>query len=170
MAQATGRKTIPKPGNKYNGIEVKVFIPKNQRIAILREKAFNKLEWVNSSRIYDNTFGFKEHQNEMVMLYRNSSAFEFEKADCLEEATLIWSLWSGYLRDDPFIWDFIKRHSIKLHQVHCSGHAYVEDIKKLAKALYPCKIVPIHTQAPEAFKQLFGPDVELHLDEEWWRV
>ena len=54
-----------------------------------------------------------------------------------------------------------------LHHIHASGHARVEDLRALADAMSPARVVPIHTSAPEQFAGLFE-HVELHRDGEWW--
>jgi ribonuclease J len=53
--------------------------------------------------------------------------------------------------------------------LHASGHATVEDLQSLAKAISPSRIVPIHTAHPERFARIFG-HAEPHRDMEWWDV
>lgn len=74
---------------------------------------------------------------------------------------VIYSQWLGYLdgdetqygasqlnhlRDDPRI-NFIYAHT--------TGHALLEDLKRLADALHPKMLVPVHTDYPEEFKDHF---------------
>lgn len=73
---------------------------------------------------------------------------------------LIYSMWDGYLEPDhadPYLLDYIGgRNKIYLHT---SGHAYVETIAKLIKAVDPKWIVPMHTEKAEEFSSIpeFAP-------------
>jgi ribonuclease J len=52
---------------------------------------------------------------------------------------------------------------------HTSGHAPVADLQRLAKALAPKMLVPIHSFHPEEFAALFG---QVHVKEDgiWWNL
>ena len=82
---------------------------------------------------------------------------------------VIYSQWFGYLdgshrgyhgtnrvaayRADP---------SVNFGYAHTSGHAPVDDLRKLAKALKPRKLVPIHTEHGEDFSKIFANVVTLN--------
>jgi ribonuclease J len=53
--------------------------------------------------------------------------------------------------------------------VHTSGHASPDDLKRLVAALNPKMLVPIHTDAPERYSELY-PYVTAHTDGEWWEI
>ena len=53
--------------------------------------------------------------------------------------------------------------------IHTSGHASVADLKRLAAAVGPKALVPIHTFEAERFPDLFE-NVVVRQDGEWWRV
>ena len=98
-------------------------------------------------------------------------AAEIEKLGCLEGARLIYSMWSGYLKDQkqkPFL-EWLLRNDIPLDECHTSGHAAVEDLVKLRKAFQQAPLVPIHTEQPERFEEVFG-NVRRTTDREWWEV
>lgn len=40
--------------------------------------------------------------------------------------------------------------------IHTSGHASVKTMKFLVNELQPKRIIPVHTNYPEAFHELFG--------------
>jgi ribonuclease J len=42
---------------------------------------------------------------------------------------------------------------IKFEQIHCSGHADVEGVKRMAETINPEIVIPVHTEAPEEFKR-----------------
>jgi ribonuclease J len=52
---------------------------------------------------------------------------------------------------------------------HVSGHAYVADLRRLARAIAPERLVPIHTEAPSRYGSLF-PRVDVRRDGAWWNV
>jgi len=75
----------------------------------------------------------------------------------LQDAKLIYSLWEGYLEKDNF-W---QENNVPIIHVHCSGHAYKNDLIKLVEAVNPKKVVPNHTFHPEQFQEMFGDRVML---------
>lgn len=81
----------------------------------------------------------------------------------LQKTTLIYSLWSGYLPERRFFWD---ENSVSIVEVHCSGHAYVDDLKKFVGAIKPEFIIPVHTFFPEKYPELFGDNVKIVKDRE----
>ena len=52
---------------------------------------------------------------------------------------------------------------------HTSGHATVPDLRRLVSAIDPGRVVPIHTDAPTAFVDLF-PRATPVADGDWWTV
>jgi len=77
--------------------------------------------------------------------------------ELLVGAKLIYSLWEGYLDEDNF-W---QQNSVPVIHVHCSGHAYRDDLARLVKAINPKKVIPNHTFYPQEFRNLFGEKVML---------
>ena len=54
------------------------------------------------------------------------------------------------------------RPGVNFVYAHTSGHAPVADLQRLAAALNPRKLVPIHTEHGEDFSQLFANVVTLN--------
>ena len=87
---------------------------------------------------------------------------------------IIYSQWDGYLKDpnksycSNYLNDLTHDPDIDFLHIHTSGHANLEELIALAKALKPSKIVPIHTDNPTMLKQEFGragiSDVEIWKD------
>lgn len=87
---------------------------------------------------------------------------------------VIYSQWLGYLdgshpdyygcnetaafRHDP---------AVNFVYAHTSGHAPVADLQRLATALNPRKLIPIHTEHGEDFSQMFSNVVILNDGERW---
>jgi ribonuclease J len=82
---------------------------------------------------------------------------------------VIYSQWLGYLdgtHPDYFGSDKISAYrsdpAVNFVYAHTSGHAPVADLQRLASALIPRKLVPIHTEYGEDFSQLFANVVTLN--------
>lgn len=75
-------------------------------------------------------------------------------------AKSIYSMWHGYLERTDLV-QFLESHNIELIEIHTSGHAYVEDLKKLAHTLNPCFLVPIHTFYPDQYSSIHGNILQL---------
>ena len=60
-------------------------------------------------------------------------------------------------------------HGVAFEIHHTSGHASIDDLKRLVRALSPKRLVPIHSFAPERFQSLF-PNVQPANDGEWFEV
>ena len=54
-------------------------------------------------------------------------------------------------------------------QVHTSGHASVKDLRRLVGAIRPSRVVPIHSEAGDRYRDLFT-GVDCHADGDWWEV
>lgn len=88
---------------------------------------------------------------------------------------VIYSLWDGYLKcsEDEFRGaDALRRirdsENIEFIHAHCSGHAYLHDLKALVGAIKPRAILPIHTEFPEDYARHFSNVVQLE-DGQWFR-
>jgi ribonuclease J len=68
-------------------------------------------------------------------------------------------MWKGYIDSkNPAFNDktamFFEPYKIEF--LHTSGHADIETLKTVFKTVNPkCGIIPIHTEAPEKFNELF---------------
>jgi ribonuclease J len=97
-----------------------------------------------------------------LVLMRDSMIPLAKRIPGIDGSTLIYSLWEGYIKDkekEKGFWDFVYEHSLKVKHIHTSGHATMEQLQRLADALKPKRIIPVHTQRPEMFKQYFGEKV-----------
>jgi ribonuclease J len=83
-------------------------------------------------------------------------AEKMEEKKPLQKASFIYSMWSGYLKSNPKFKEFTDRYKIPMKVIHTSGHAYLHDLMRLAEALKPRMIVPIHTLSGDEFKTHFA--------------
>lgn len=165
IARATGRDTIPQAD--WDG--VRVYLPRSQRSKIIREKAFERTDSVKAHRIYPEELAAR--RGELVMMFRASMARELDQPELLQHATIVWSMWPGYLKIDSGqrfeTWRTDRGIPLVIH--HSSGHAHVPDLRRLVDAIAPQRVVPIHSFAGDQFEKFF-PRVERRGDGEWWDV
>lgn len=165
VLRATGNPKIPQAEWK----EVRVYLPWSQK------------EWIKQTRNYaiSNKYrGFRIFPedlaggtNRSVMIFRPSMRHELAAAECLEGACLVYSMWNGYLEEvgmEPFL-RWLEEHHLPMYQCHTSGHASLNDLKRLRNAFKLARVVPVHCACPEVFAGKFDR-VERHPDNEIWEV
>ena len=103
-----------------------------------------------------------DRSGEIMMMVRPSMLKDLRSIENIEGATFIYSLWEGYLPDDALqkMIRFIRKKKMKFYQVHTSGHAEMDTLKKVVKKLKPGKIIPIHTFHPDKYGDLFSQKIE----------
>lgn len=74
-----------------------------------------------------------------------------------ENSLLIYSLWEGYYKGS--FKEFWEAHKVPVIKVHTSGHASVNDLKKLVDAFNPDCIIPIHTFNADKYQEVFNKTV-----------
>jgi len=165
VLRATGNPKIPQ--GDWDG--VRVYLPEAQRRLVRRKALFASLNRYRSHRLFPEHLA--EEAGRSVLLFRPSMAVDLERAKCLKEARLIYSLWAGYLKEKRLqsFREWLKRMRIPLTHIHTSGHASVADLKRLARAIRPKCLVPIHSAGPGRFAELFDRVEQKH-DGVWWGV
>jgi len=147
----------------------RVFLPWAQKQRIKNDKSFHISNKHRPDRIFPEHLANAAHKS--VMLFRPSMRIDLEKADCLNGACLVYSMWSGYLETEStkrFL-PWLEKHDIQLHQIHTSGHASVKDLQRLRNAFDEAVVIPIHTQQPDLYEKTFG-NVKIRNDGQWWEV
>ncbi|WP_164103528.1 MBL fold metallo-hydrolase RNA specificity domain-containing protein [Candidatus Laterigemmans baculatus] len=169
--------------------DTRVFLPWSQKQRIIARKAFDIPAPYYPHRIYPE--GLVGAAGESVMVCRPSMLRELKRADCLEGASFISSLWSGYLdrsqkhlsvlspssspatdharNDEETGGQTPSQKAVPHFHVHTSGHATVEQLERLLSAFPRSRVVPIHLDNAERFAEL-AANVELKNDLEWWRL
>ncbi|MDA1313352.1 MAG: MBL fold metallo-hydrolase [Acidobacteria bacterium] len=163
IVRAANHDPLPTPGRDG----VKVFLPQSQKSRIKREKAFQIAKPHYPHRIYPEKL--REAAKHSVMIFRPSMFGDLKRAQCLEGATLITSLWSGYVRRSHDDLKELEQEGVNRFHVHTSGHATVEELSQFVQAIPTPRIVPIHLEDRGAFADL-STRVELRNDHEWWDV
>jgi len=165
VLRATGNLRVPQA--EWQG--VRVFLPWSQKQAIKRAGAFEFARSFSARRVYPEDLAVTASNS--VMLFRASMIRDLEDADCLDGAALIYSLWRGYLdreQQRPLL-EWLDRRSIPRFDCHTSGHAAPRDLRRLAEALKPRVVVPVHSEVPDRYLEVFD-NAALKRDGEWWLV
>lgn len=78
---------------------------------------------------------------------------------------VIYSMWSGYLEEPKH--RLVKEHpQVDFREIHTSGHAVREDLRRMVDALRPRHLIPVHTEYPEAYAD-FGAVLPVPDGERW---
>jgi ribonuclease J len=165
VARATRKPKIPQP----EWPEVRVYVPNAQRVKVKETAEFDRVNEIRDARIFPDELA--REPSRFALLYRASMGPELERAGCLEGARALWSQWEGYLAEPSGkrAKEWLDVRKIPLEVIHTSGHATVDDLRRLADAFAGARLVPIHTDHPEQFAVEFGR-AEPHDDGEWWPV
>ena len=109
----------------------------------------NGIKWTRIRKIEGNA----------VMLIRAGFLYDIKRFLSLEDATWIYSLWPGYFeRSKPLrnLRSYLEDKGVRYEYLHTSGHAKLEDLKKLVDAMAPEMVIPIHSFHPDKFKDYFA--------------
>lgn len=165
VMHATGNRRIP----HERWSSVRVFAPRSQRIRIKRDGRFDLINPLRPYRIFPEQLpGVAERS---VMLFRPSMMRDLDPIEGLKIGRLICSVWRGYL-DDPRnapMLDWLKRRGVPLSHCHTSGHADRNTLKRLCGCFPEARVVPIHTQHPEAYEGLHDRVAHVN-DGEFWSM
>ena len=147
-------KKLPHPSRQFK--TVKVYFP---------TKFCKRLERNGKADLFIKFGKYKIRREEIsanpekvVILVRPSVLDYLELIENIDGATVVWSQWEGYLKESSnkaFI-EFIEKRNMKLTSIHTSGHAPVATMKKLCNGLKPKLIIPIHTNHPKQYQELFA--------------
>ena len=163
LAHAIGRQTIPQPGFP----DYKVYLPNHQRRLVKKSREFDRVELVQECRVFPEWLA--EHAGEVTLLLPASTAPELLRSGVLANGAVVWSMWPGYLKEPSGtrLKELLKSSGVPFILDHASGHAPVADLQRLAGALEPSRLVPIHTEGAGSYNEFFE-NVETHGDGEWW--
>ncbi len=166
VLRATGNSNIP----QSDWPSVAVYVPHYQRVRIKQDERFDLLESHKANRIFPEDL--KTLAGKAALLFRPAMLADLDRADCLHGAVAVWSQWDGYLQQDKgskIAREFAAR-GIPLEHAHTSGHASIGDLRRLADAIAPKMLVPIHTFEPGRFHEHFGSRVAQREDGNWWEI
>lgn len=166
VLRATGNPNIPQ--SHWPGVAVHV--PHYQRVRIKQTGRFDLLEPHRANRIFPEQLAALAPS--ATLLFRPAMLRDLDRAGCLSGAHAVWSQWDGYLRQERglALLEQLTERGIPLGHAHTSGHASLADLQRLAAAIAPKMLVPIHTFEAQRFPEHFGPAVALKADGQWWEL
>ena len=161
----TNRLPYPSPDFK----EIRVFYPSSLTRHIADHVDKGLLYPFTRYKIDKKQIG--SNAQKIVMLVRPSMVNDLERISELEGAELIYSLWEGYLSDEPTkrLLAYAERSRMNVHHIHTSGHAFHQTLQHIVDALMPKNLIPIHTFNPEKYGDFGVPVVHLR-DGQQYRV
>ena len=164
VLKATGYDSIPKPVQGWPNIAV--FIPQAQRVSLKLKGIAPIVDSYRGFRVWPENLA--EQASHSVMLFRGWMLKDMERAGALVGARVFWSQWDGYLQDGAgkMLKQECVTRGIPFEIIHTSGHASPGDLKRLAAAVAPKRLIPIHTFERDRFPDLFD-NVTLVDDGQW---
>jgi ribonuclease J len=164
---ATGNPNIPQAG----WANVAIYVPEYQRRHVKRTERFYLTERYRTHRIFREALAPMAAR--AVMLFRPAMMADVDLMQgAWTGARMVWSQWEGYLTS-PANEEFrgkLAARGVALESIHTSGHASIMDLKRMAEALAPDVLVPVHTFEGDRYPELFRANVCRRLDGEWWEV
>ena len=112
---------------------------------------------------YDDFTRSPEHY---VMLVRPTILTYLQRIKALR-IRLIKSIWSGYW-NEPSTERFrgwVEEHCEVVKDIHSSGHADTQSLQRIVEHIRPQTIIPIHTDSPSSFGELFSENHILYLSD-----
>ena len=93
-----------------------------------------------------------------VLIARANSRFDKLIEKIPGEKKKVLSMWNGYVKKGSEAYDEHLAKSLKdgYEYMHTSGHVDMADLHELFRLLHPKGIIPIHTDDPKGFAQLFN--------------
>jgi ribonuclease J len=167
VLKATGQDSIPKPAPGWSNLAV--FIPRSQRIQLVKKNIAAVVDSYRGFRLWPENLA--ENAARSVMLFRGWMMRDLDQAKALSGASVFWSQWDGYLGEGAgaALKADCERRGIPFESIHTSGHASPGDLKRLAAAVAPKRLIPVHTFERERFPSLFD-NVTLVDDGDWLNI
>lgn len=151
---------------------LKVFFSTSSTSKILNSPYKEKINIFKTKKIRKDEL--LKNKNNIVMIIRASIEKNLKNIQkkFFQNSLLIWSMWEGYKKIDynkNFL-QFLKERGVSdFIDIHTSGHADIETLRRFAKALNPKTIIPIHTLNPEKYN-LISEKITMLKDNEEFEI
>ena len=109
---------------------------------------------------------FARSPEKYVMLVRPTTLTYLQRINT-PHIRLIKSIWGGYW-DEPNTERFrswVEEHCEQVKDIHSSGHADTKSLQRIVEHIRPQTIIPIHTDSPSCFGELFSENHILYLSD-----
>ncbi len=137
--------------------DIRVFYPFHLTRRMFSKSNSNEMMWEFSR--YRISAEELSNRKDYCMLIRDSMLFDLnQRIRNIKDAGLIYSMWNGYLKSARMqrLMNFFASKNMEVIYLHTSGHADVETIKRITQACRPQLIIPVHTEHPERFREIFN--------------
>jgi len=137
--------------------DIRVFYPFHLTRRMFNKSNSNEMMWEFSR--YRISAEELSNRKDYCMLIRDSMLFDLnQRIRNIKDAGLIYSMWNGYLKSARMqrLMNFFASKNMEVIYLHTSGHADVETIKRITQACRPQLIIPVHTEHPERFREIFN--------------
>ena len=118
------------------------------------------LQYENGQFRMNDKFSEDLEQKGYVLLARANSRYNTLIAQMPGEKRKYLSMWKGYVDKECIAYNPTLAEALgsEYEYLHTSGHCDMQSMKQLFKLLSPQAIIPIHTEAPDKFVELFGDE------------
>lgn len=139
-------------------------ITPNENASMLKQHTQHLFKEENKSSLANKFAKYKlekpelKQRTDLCILVRENMLWDIEKRMNYSESSVIYSKWEGYKTDkkvETFL-NFFKKNNCEIESIHTSGHADTNTIKDFIKYSTPKKIIPVHTETPKKYVDLFG--------------
>ena len=144
-----------------------VYYPRNLcRRMRIRLNAGHILDDFDSLRVWPAAIGLSPEK--YLLLVRDSMVKDLERelGFAADNALLLYSLWEGYWNAGsmPNLQSWANTHQMDFRYTHTSGHADPIALRRLADALSPRQIIPIHTSHAQNYADYFSQPISMAND------
>ncbi len=132
-------------------------------LKVVTQNAESQFYNFNRRKIYSYGKNLHTFMTEKGFFFLGRANYTTQKAiKAFPNSLLIYSMWSGYLDKAQPAFDEYKSNFInnalncgcQMVNLHTSGHASVDEIKKVCETTEAKTIIPIHSESPEIIKEL----------------
>lgn len=157
---------IPQPD--WGGGHMRAVVTRRMANLSKRMGEENLVEYLKSCRAAMSAARLTEHPHKWVIMARDSLVDDFHKKGIIptDEDTWIWSMWTGYLRQESTKLSREFFASCRQEYVHTSGHASPELLQAFAEAMQPSVLIPVHGEGWQTWAEHF-PNLRAAADGEW---
>lgn len=149
--------TIPFPSKLFEN--VKVLFPYYTSKRLVKEGNKKILYQFKNFKIKKEEIS--SQPDKYVLIVRPSLQKDVERITGIDGGNLIYSMWEGYKTKPTtkkFL-DYFELRGFSLWNIHTSGHADIETLKKMVEVIKPKNIVPIHTFHGADYKNYFNAPI-----------
>lgn len=131
-------------------------------LKIVTQNASSQFYNFNRRKIYSYAKNLHDFMTEKGFFFLGRANATTQTAiEAFPDSLLIYSMWSGYLDKTHPAFDEYKSNFIdsassrgcRIVHLHTSGHASVDEIKKICETTGAKTIIPIHSECPETLKE-----------------